>query len=806
MISYGSNRLSYLASAAIGFFAATSMCTGAPINSDGASQDRFWALPVADGGPSSSHMLYRYGVPFMERAWHAPQNGTLAVNVGVQATRIFLLGMTETMRPSAWSDPRDYSVRFLVGDNLGDIRLSYADGSIEDLPLILGESVWWGLPFYQTREPFPTDARLRSSFERALRLFPAAPSDDGNYVAVIAPKAAPIESIEIVSSPEKKGSVAIAGITVEVLPGVVIKGATVIPPGGISPEFSRFMAEKPLRSSGEDESGSGERLEQLKEAFYTSNAVLKAPIGAEVPRGYVGPMVTFKGTPEASVLENAFYANVQDMLGKVDADGMYHTSTHNALSWAGDPRSAGGEFGTFRKDVGVYYSTAWSRDLGRSLEELTELGFQNKTNPTGDFVLRAAHNWTEDPTEKYKGVGLPPHWSRIINGKPDYSLPFENDGHGLISLFLYKLWQRTPDRDRWLRAHWRDVKAAGDWILWQFDHPEVSGAKDGVLYTTGESANGKGYSVYPDAICMTALEALAEMADSIGETHSATAWRERAEEMQKAIAARYLIDDPKYGRVWTLDYAGWPNRSTVLGPLIVLADFKGFAPEDDDPAWRKANEAAYQRLIDTYRPFGFYGCAMGYGQGFVTQAALLLDRMKDVSRMLHWTAREVFDPEIHSFVVPEGAQVDPSGRFMFRTGDHGNGVQEAEIVKMFRLLIGMDDNEPERVRIYPRMPYGWREMTVEKYPVLFEGQGKPETALVDYRLERVGGRMLFRVSADRKLGKVAIRVGPFERQPEAGDVLINGKATTDAQVEQSGDSWWVRCSERVGPQAVAVRQ
>ncbi len=95
-----------------------------------------------------------------------------------------------------------------------------------------------------------------------------------------------------------------------------------------------------------------------------------------------------------------------------------------------------------------------------------------------------------------------------------------------------------PDRDTWLRAHWTDVKAAGDWIPWQFDHPRISGAANGVLYTTGESAGGKGYSVYPDAVCMTALEALAQMADSIGETQSAEIWRTRAEKMRKAIPAR----------------------------------------------------------------------------------------------------------------------------------------------------------------------------------------------------------------------------------------------------------------------------
>ena len=110
----------------------------------------------------------------------------------------------------------------------------------------------------------------------------------------------------------------------------------------------------------------------------------------------------------------------------------------------------------------------------------------------------------------------------------------------------------------------------------------MTGAKDGVLYTTGESAAGKGYSVYPDAVCMTALEALAQMADSIGETQSATLWRDRAAKMRAAIPARYVIADPKYGRVWMLESAGWPNQSTVLGPLIFLADSRGFAPQDDE--------------------------------------------------------------------------------------------------------------------------------------------------------------------------------------------------------------------------------
>lgn len=767
-----------------------------------AAGDRFLALPIAKGDAAGPRMLYKYGVPFVETLWHAPADGTLHVPVGIAVKKIYLLGMTETQRPQAWSTPLSYAARYFVGDNLGQIRLHYADGSTEDFPLTLGESVWWGLPFTQADEPFSTDARLRDAFARAVRLYPATPADDGNYVAVIAPKEAPLASIEVIGAPSKKGSVAVDGITVETAAGKSIAGAAAIPANAMPAAFASFVARRALRPAGTDEAGAKQRMAALSAALYNTADEYRQAVAARIPEEYSGPHVRFEGSVSASILQNAFYANVQDMLDKVDADGTYHTSTAGAISWAGDPRSAGGEFGTFRRGVGVYSGDAWSRDLGRSLQELTELGFVGKATHTADFALESSRTWTENPALRYHGSPLPAHWSRVIN-KPDFSLPLENDGHGLIALFLYKLWQRMPARDDWLRAHWTDVKAAGDWIPWQFEHASITGAADGVLYTTGESAAGKGYSVYPDAVCMTALEALAQMADSIGETQPATLWRNTAAAMRKAIPARYLVDDPKYGRVWTLESAGWPNQSTVLGPLIFLADYAGLAPGDDDAAWRSANAAAYQRLVDTYRPFGFYGWAMGYGQGFVTQAALLLDRMKDATPMLDWAAKEIYDPRIDSYITPEGEQLDPAGRYWYSTGDLGNGVQEAEMVKVLRILIGVDDNQPQRMRIMPRMPYGWSEMGVDQYPALVERDGKIETALLHYELRRAAGRMSLQISSDRQLGVVEMRLGPFERQPQAADVLINGRHPAEPRVEQSGDSWWMNFTAPVGSTGAA---
>lgn len=768
-----------------------SVCFAAAQESKSGSSDAFFALPLAKGKGSCPRTLYHAGIPFIETAWHRPASGTTQIKVGAQVKRIYLFGMTEAAGVAAWSDPKDYSQRFFVGDHLGQIRLAYADGSTQDFPLILGESVWWGLPFYQYQDPFPTNAQLRNALARSLRLYPAAPVPDGNYVAVIRPGAAPLSSIEIEDFPQKKGGVVISAITVESSETTGIAGASRIFSGNIPVDFKRFAQERPLRPSGVDEQETEQRLHDLQMALYTNVAEYAQPVSAPAPTDYSISAVRFGGSVYASILESAFYANVQDMLAKIDPDGMYHTSTRGAISWNGEG------FGTYRTNVGIYYGDSWSRDMGRTMQELTELDYLNQAARNADYSFRMARLWSENPALKYEGHTLPLHWSRVIN-KPNFAQPFENDGHGLISLFLYKLWQRRPDRDAWLRAHWTDVKAAGDWIPWQFDHPQISGSADGVLATTGESAGGKGYSVYPDSICMTALEALAQMADSIGETQSSSLWRDRAEKMRKAISARYIVNDPKYGRVWTLADAGWPNKSTVLGPLISTADYRGFAPEDIYAAWKPVDEATYQRLVDTYRPFGFYGWAMGYGQGFVTQSALLLDRMHDATQMLDWAAKEIYDPRFGSFVVPEGVQVDPSGKFWYSTGDLGNGVQEAEIVKVIRLVIGVDDTKPARIQLFPRMPFDWKTIEVDKYPVLLERNGKLLMARMHYRLERVPAGMQLEVSADHDLGPVTVRLGPFENQPQPSAIRVNGRVPAKASVEHSGDSWWIRLALRIG--------
>ncbi len=126
-------------------------------------------------------------------------------------------------------------------------------------------------------------------------------------------------------------------------------------------------------------------------------------------------------------------------------------------------------------------------------------------------------------------------------------------------------------------------------------------------------------------------------------------------------------------------------------------------------------------------------------------------------------------------------------------------MQEAEIVKAFRILLGVDDLDPRHLRVMPRMPYGWTEVAVDKYPALYSHDGKVETALLNYRLVRAPGRMNLDISANKTVGAVSIRLGPFKESPAATSVLINGKHADGASVSHSGDSYWISFTTNLGP-------
>lgn len=753
------------------------------IRFDSAEAMRTWTARVRD--PEYCDIG---GVPFLAASSSVvAENGSTTIKLGCRVKRLFLLGMTTSLDQGnpTWFTPEVYSLRFFIGDSMGSIKVTYANGAVDTYPLVLGESLWWGHRFTEYPEPFASNAKAAATLRQSLRLYPAGPAPDGRYLASITPRPIAIKSIQVTDTFAKAGTAVIVGVTVEPVPGEKVPNGIALPHGKASADLKSFVQNSSLRRSGSDGAKAAQRLAALREVLYTTDSNFPKRVPVTVPAGYKGPEFKFYGDSYAEVLTNILYANLDDISKRVTEEGMYHTSAKGASSYGGYEG-----FGTYRDGIGSYYTQSWTRDMGRSLGELAAFGFLDQGKLCADYTLKMARVWEERPELKLNGVTLPRHISRILqvpSTEPGQGC-FENDGHGMTALFIYNLWRHLPKRDAWLRERWEDVQGLGDWVLWQLENPTVSGAK-GVLRTDSECSGGVGYSVYADVACIEALRALADMADSIGQAEKATQWRSRAHSLHSACKDAYVVDDPKFGKTWTLASSGWPDQSTVMGPIILPPDRTGFLGLTTDP-WKAYNEAAYQRQINAHKPFGYFGVAMGYGQGFVTQSALLLDKMQDATKMLQWAAKATYSAAFNPYIVPEGCEVDPTGRFWHRTGDLGNGVQQAEIVKALRVVIGIDDTSTDRLLICPRLPGGWTGIDVGRYPVLISRDSELQTAHVGYTLRRAFASMDMNMSSDVPLGTIDVRLGPLSGPANAVYVTVNGK-TTSASVERSGDSSWV---------------
>ena len=63
----------------------------------------------------------------------------------------------------------------------------------------------------------------------------------------------------------------------------------------------------------------------------------------------------------------------------------------------------------------------------------------------------------------------------------------ETDGHGLMMLANYNVWKNQGADAEWVNEHWSYINEAAKWILWCFDHPDLSFASDGLLYAESEA-------------------------------------------------------------------------------------------------------------------------------------------------------------------------------------------------------------------------------------------------------------------------------------------------------------------------------
>jgi len=740
----------------------------------------FWAtcLVIAEAPAAGAEEIAGVAFAAPARPSMVPEGGAVRLPVNRSVSQLVFLGMTNSLdqgSPGWGAAVGERDKRFFLGTQIGEVVVGRPGGTSESLPLTFGYNVWWWAGFERDGYRSPLDTTAGAALlQGALKLTNTGKKPPQAYVMAVDVNG-PVTDIVLKDNPAKAGYPVIASVTAVLADGESLA----LSEGGPQPlaeKSSGLESSRAIRlASAADEASSA--VDALRKVLYTSQAHWDAGehFTRDFPPGYEGPVVEFKGCKEAEAFTNLFAWNLVDMLGKTEG-GRYRTSSVGAPNWG---RYKG--FGTWKDGVGWNQERAWSRDMGPTVIELAQLGYQARAEALCEYAWKWM-GWFRDVDMRYPdGTPVPPHWIRSINTPEERSHnPVregvqENDGHGLLMLATYKTWQRTADPGAWARRHWQGYKDAAEWICWQFEHPEISGATT-VMRTVSECSRRPEKSPYAEFPCAMGLLGHAEIADSIGETTYALRWRTRANKMLAAMPEAYIVDDPVFGRRWDNAFA-WSGHYPALGPLIDQADYNGLRPEQQLPEWNSVNLNTFQWQLHEHSgvPYAYHAAAFGYGQAFVTEAALLLDRMVEATALVTTMAKLAWFPGFRPWIVPEGVEWTDDLRYWFRTCDLGNGVQQANLIKTVRLMVGLDDSDGEHLDILPRLPEGFTQMHIGSYAVETSG-GK---CLVEMTYDRAGatGHSLD-FSSERPVEVRTVRLGPLPAHTKLEQWQVTAQETT----------------------------
>jgi len=386
------------------------------------------------------------------------------------------------------------------------------------------------------------------------------------------------------------------------------------------------------------------------------------------------------------------------------------------------------------------------------------------------------------------GVGWPTQYTEAKFGKHyrDFGNP-ETDGHGHSMMSHWKTWHNAGRDMQWVRDRWQFLREAAGYITWSLDNPELSFSKHGLLYGETEAAMND-YSLYCNFPCYLGLLMYAEMADSIGEMEYSRNWKATAGTLKDSMETYFAADDPAYGKIW--QKVGFYHENI----LMTLKEYAGF------DLTGKLPDEWWLRSLNTYlkekdlRPDYFGPVGLGYDHGVITQTAMLLDRMDDLTRWMKNLAHLCYAPRLPKpYIVPECASVDVKRGIIRRQGDIGNGYQQAETVNTILLCAGIDDNVPGILRIMPRLPENW-SLKVSAYPVIVYSQGAGKVCRISLDVsypEKGRQEVYLKADSGADLENVNLRLGPFKAGTTKVRVTNSGRAKSVYPCFESGDRAWV---------------
>lgn len=649
------------------------------------------------------------------------ENGAISFGIGGESIPLFYLEGGYHTHPNGctvWGTSEERTNRFF-GDEMGKLLLSYADGSESVIPLVFGYTLWFRNIWQEACSPFrdqAPEAAMAALLKRTLCLSGAYEGDEICYLAVL-PKSLPLTSLRILPSDIKEGEPQFSGIYVcdaqNDLPIALINGIE-----------QGFFKSHTVDAKDPYPSSVCEGLEQINRRLSTfEDDFSSLPLQPYEPLDSM--TVRFTGTADAEIATRVFSTNCRELFKRVDGEGFVHTSEKTAPTWRYDG------FGPWVEGVGSYYGDYYSRDAARALMSLSALGYSEEAERGIAYGNRLMMYFPENGLT-FQGHPIPGHCPVVMNRPLFYSEVLTNigwpteytkerfgadhqklgnqetDGHGLMMMANHRIWRRASDPEAWLNAHWSEICEGAKWIMWCFEHPEISLVRDGLLYAESE-AGMSAYTLYCNVPCCLGLYGYSEMAEAMGDVQSKEKWRSRAAAMEKAITETFSENGS-----WRTEDFGFFHDPV----MTFCSDMFGYDTERYPEVWRRLSLNTYESDVGRSRHLCYDASGgVGYNTAMKTQSAILLDRHGDRDRLIVEMTRICYAPRLpHPYIVPEGLSYSPRIGALRRQGDLGNLVQMAEVMKTYQMAIGLFLCDDGTLDLIPRLPEGWG-VEIKNYPV-----------------------------------------------------------------------------------------
>jgi len=426
----------------------------------------------------------------------------------------------------------------------------------------------------------------------------------------------------------------------------------------------------------------------------------------------------------------------------------------------------------------VCHDHLWSRDAGVLLRELTAWGYLGHACYLAGILLRLVQ-------QNEEGFYSFPMY--FLRGQKASGT--ELDGTAAIMIALIGLHDRLPVGHAArveIEAFLSDPASPVRYILHVLgDEPLIAGSGE---FGGGMGTEGKFYNVVQNNLVMLSL-LKAAFFYAKPDPGLAAACRASAGRLLENVLSLLVSEDGRW--LWCVDTKTRKPDPSVLysdenrnfgginGVFTMNTDVLGFDSAAYDPRVAAASEKTLIHILsepkrfEQFNKYGIYtqfdGLIDGlltspsYGQGYAIQASLLLERLDLTDKLVEYLATATYNP-------PAPYRVDRESKYHFYERmlspdytnlagfDQGCGalnlVNVAEPLKAARMMAGVDDTDPGRLLLIPKLPKSWDGVKAYGWPVM------TDSGLVrcDLNIRKIQDRFELTFVSDRPISHVTVKL------------------------------------------------